>query len=43
MSKSKDSVKVAVVQSAPSLFDKEKTAEKACDLIHRSYVGEAVR
>jgi len=33
MSDSKDSVKVAVIQAAPILFDKEKTVEKACDLI----------
>ncbi len=33
MSNSKDSVKVAVVQAAPFLFDKERTVEKACDLI----------
>jgi len=33
MSGSKDYVKVAVVQAAPFLFDKEKTVEKACDLI----------
>lgn len=33
MSPSKDSVKVAVVQAVPFLFDKEKTVEKACELI----------
>ena len=36
MEKRSDKVKIAVIQAAPALFNKDETVQKACTLIHEA-------